>query len=173
MGILRIAGERAAYWLCLQRCRPGCSWLPVRTSRTANTGPSATNSVTPSRIEILYGNKNLYLYLIIYASSHEDVWGSGSIAPPYFISTLDRSKWSVSRPGRFSSGESTPDVRWIRRWVGPRASMDAVYLRKISFPYQGSNPCRPVRSPSLILLIYPGSTHQDVLHTRFLTLNPF
>jgi hypothetical protein len=29
---------------------------------------------------------------------HEDVWRSGSIAPPLLASALDKSEWSVSHP---------------------------------------------------------------------------
>jgi hypothetical protein len=39
----------------------------------------------------------------IEAPRHEDVWGSGCIAPPFLASALDGDNWSASRPGRFSS----------------------------------------------------------------------
>jgi hypothetical protein len=39
---------------------------------------------------------NLSLCLINQASRHEDVWGSGSIAPPFSILALESVKWSAS-----------------------------------------------------------------------------
>jgi hypothetical protein len=36
---------------------------------------------------------------------HEDIWGSGGIAPPFLTSALDEGEWSVSRYGHFTSGE--------------------------------------------------------------------
>jgi hypothetical protein len=44
---------------------------------------------------------NLWVKLsltLIYQARHGDVWGSGSIAPPFLISTLDGDEWSASRP---------------------------------------------------------------------------
>jgi hypothetical protein len=42
-------------------------------------------------------NKKLPQCLTNYAPRHEDVWGSGSISPPYLIS-----EWIASRPCRFT-----------------------------------------------------------------------
>jgi hypothetical protein len=43
------------------------------------------------------------------------------------------------RPCCFTSRERVPNTHWIGGWVGPRASLD-VEKRKISCPYQASNP---------------------------------
>jgi hypothetical protein len=59
------------------------------------------------------------LFLINDVPRHEDVWGSGSIAPAFLTSALDVSEWSGSRPGRFSSGERAPSTHWVGGWVDP------------------------------------------------------
>jgi hypothetical protein len=69
------------------------------------------------------------LYLINYASRHEDLRGSECITPQFLTSTLDGSEWSASRPGKFSPGERDPTG-----WVGPRAVLDGKEKRKISCP---------------------------------------
>jgi hypothetical protein len=43
----------------------------------------------------------LSLCLINYASRHEDVLGSGGIAPSFLTSAIDGGDWSASRPSRF------------------------------------------------------------------------
>jgi hypothetical protein len=45
--------------------------------------------------------------------AHEDLWGSGGIAPPFLISALDGGEWSASRPYHFTSGEIAPGTHWI------------------------------------------------------------
>jgi hypothetical protein len=40
--------------------------------------------------------------------THEDIWASGGIAPPFFTSALDGGEWSGSGPGRFIPGEYPP-----------------------------------------------------------------
>jgi hypothetical protein len=40
----------------------------------------------------------LYLALINQAPHHEDVLGSGDIAPPFLTSALDGGEWSAPRP---------------------------------------------------------------------------
>jgi hypothetical protein len=47
-----------------------------------------------------------------------------------------------------------PLCRWL---VGPRAGLDTMKKRKISCHYRESNSGRPVSSPSLYRLSYPGS----------------
>jgi hypothetical protein len=54
---------------------------------------------------------------------HEDVWGSGGIAPPFLTSALDGGQLSASRLGCFSPGEIAPGTHWIGGWVGPRAGL--------------------------------------------------
>jgi hypothetical protein len=62
--------------------------------------------VTPSRTEILKGKIKLSLCLINYASHHEDVWGSGSIAPPFFISALDKANGKFYDPAALPPGKA-------------------------------------------------------------------
>jgi hypothetical protein len=62
---------------------------------------------------------------------------------PFLASALDGGEWSASRPGRFTPGERASSTHWIKGWVGPRAGLDAVEKRTISFPCQKSNPGRP------------------------------
>jgi hypothetical protein len=45
------------------------------------------------------------------------------MAPPFFTSALDEGEWSVSRPSRFTPGES-------RLGGGARAGVDAMEKRK-------------------------------------------
>jgi hypothetical protein len=51
-----------------------------------------------------------------------------------------RGEWSDSRLGRFTPWEIVPGTHWIGGWVGPRAGLDAMEKRKISFPCWESNP---------------------------------
>jgi len=72
------------------------------------------------------------------APRHEDVWGSGGIAPR-ILKHGTRWRWVV----RF-----TPGIHWIGGWAGPGAGLDAVVKRKIL------SPCRnwtPVVRPRVIL----------------------
>jgi len=45
-------------------------------------------------------------------------------------SALDGGELKASRPGRFTPGERIPGTHWIKNWMGPRISMDAVAKRK-------------------------------------------
>jgi hypothetical protein len=65
------------------------------------------------------------------------------MVPPFFTSALDAGEWSASRPGRFIPGERAPSTHWITGWMGPRAGLDAVEKKGISFSCQKSNPGRP------------------------------
>jgi hypothetical protein len=56
-------------------------------------------------------------------------WGSGGITPQFLTSALDEGEWLVSRPGRFTPGETAPGTHWIGGWVGPRAGLDRVEQR--------------------------------------------
>jgi hypothetical protein len=76
-------------------------------------------------------------------------WGSGEIDPLFWTSALDGGEWSAFRHGRF-----TPGIHWIGGWVGPRAGLDAVEMRKI-VQYRESNRGHQARSPSLYRLSYP------------------
>jgi hypothetical protein len=77
--------------------------------------------------------------------------GRRGIAPPFLTSGLD-GQWSASRLGRFTSG-----AHYIGGWVDPKAGLDAVEKIKLTCPWRESNLGRPVRSPSLYRLSYPGS----------------
>jgi hypothetical protein len=93
----------------------------------------------------------LFLCLNNYIPRHEDVKGTGGIAPPFPTSAIDGGKLSISRPGRFYPPQ-------IRGWMGPRADLDAVKKRKISSLCRESNPGHSAYSPSLYLLNCPGSS---------------
>jgi hypothetical protein len=56
---------------------------------------------------------NLSLRLVTRALCHDDIWGSGGIAPPFLTSTLDGGEWSASRP------EKSPQYSLDRRLGGP------------------------------------------------------
>jgi hypothetical protein len=68
-----------------------------------------------------------------------DIFGSGSIVPPFLTSTLERDEWSAACPDPFTPEEITYSVHLIEGWVGPRTSLDAVEGKK-SFPCQGFGP---------------------------------
>lgn len=57
---------------------------------------------------------------------HENVWGSGSIAPQ-FLTSLD----GASRPNQFTPRERTSSTHWIRGYAGSRAGLDASEKKKI------------------------------------------
>jgi hypothetical protein len=80
------------------------------------------------------GQVKLSLSLISSALCREDVWGSGSIAPPFLTSAPDGGEWSVPRPGCFAYEEGAPGTHWIGGWVGPRFGLDVVYNRKSPVP---------------------------------------
>jgi hypothetical protein len=73
---------------------------------------------------------------------NEDMWGSGSITPPFLKSALDGSEWSASRHGRFTPGERFPGTHWIAGWVGLRTALDAVEKMQTFCPCVDSNPGR-------------------------------
>jgi hypothetical protein len=96
-----------------------------------------------------YKQKDIYketlklsVRLINQALCHEEVWGSGGIAPPFLTSALVGCEWSAARLCRFTPGERAPGTHWIRGCVGPRAGLDAVEKRQM-FHCRESNPGRP------------------------------
>jgi hypothetical protein len=75
-------------------------------------------------------------------------WWSGGIAPLIlWPPVLNGSEWSASRPGRFIPRERVPGSHWLGGWVGPRAVLDAVVMRKITSPHRESNPKTPIVQP--------------------------
>jgi hypothetical protein len=78
------------------------------------------------------------------------------MAQSFLTLALAGGEWSASRPSRFTVGETAPGTYWIGGWLGPRDSPNSVGKRRISYPCRQSNPGRPVRSPSLYRLSYPG-----------------
>jgi hypothetical protein len=61
-------------------------------------------------------------------------WGVEVQLHAFLTSELDGGEWSASRPGRFTPRERAPGTHWIGGWVGPRADLDAVAMKKISIP---------------------------------------
>jgi hypothetical protein len=51
----------------------------------------------------------------------------------FLPSALEDVEWSVSRSGSFTPGETDPGAHCIGGWVGPRAALDVVDKRKISY----------------------------------------
>jgi hypothetical protein len=100
----------SAWEVWQERLYSGCSCI-VEENMTLLTSPHALN---------------LFLYLINYWSCCEDVWGSGSIAPPSLSSVLHHVEWSASLPGRFTPRQTASCSIWIEGWVGPSAGQDAV-----------------------------------------------
>jgi hypothetical protein len=97
----------------------------------------------------------LSLCLIDQALCHEDIWASGGITPPFLTSALDGGELSGSCPNSFTHGETIADTHWIGRWVGPRAGLDAVEIRKgTGYVYYNNNNNRiiyDVKGPTNIL----------------------
>jgi hypothetical protein len=53
-------------------------------------------------------------------------------------------EWSASLPGRFTPRDRAPATHWIRGWVGPRAGLEAVSMRKIPSPRRQSKHGHPI-----------------------------
>jgi hypothetical protein len=81
--------------------------------------------------------------------------GSGGITPR--ILGLG-ARWRC--PGRFTSGEGTPNIHWIWGWVGLRAGVDVVAKRQIPSRCRESNPARLARS----LVAIPTELSQLLFH---------
>jgi hypothetical protein len=89
------------------------------------------------------------LCLISLALCHEDVQGSGGIAPLSLTSAPNETAWSATRPCRF-----VPRGHWIGGWVGPRVGLEAVETRELSY-CRKSNPGCPARKDGIYDLM-PG-----------------
>jgi hypothetical protein len=81
-------------------------------------------------------------------------------------SVLDGSELSASRHDRFTPGGRAPGIHCIGGWVGPRAGLDNVEKRKMSYPCWESNCPRPACSLSLYRLSFPGSGMMIVAKIR-------
>jgi hypothetical protein len=77
-----------------------------------------------------------------------ETWGSGSIGPPFLTSALDEGEWPVSRPCLCTPGETADGTNWIGGWVGLRAILGSVEMRKIDCPYREYNPVSSVVQPA-------------------------
>jgi hypothetical protein len=86
------------------------------------------------------------------------VWESRGIAPPFLTTALDGGEWSSSRPNPFTPGEVEPGTHGIGTWVSPRADVDTMEEKEISYSFWESNPGRSARSPSLYRLGYSFSS---------------
>jgi hypothetical protein len=62
----------------------------------------------------------------------EDIWGSGSIAPLFFTTALDRNEWSASRPFLFTPRGTSPRCPLDRRLGGPQSWSGHCEEQKIS-----------------------------------------
>jgi hypothetical protein len=62
---------------------------------------------------------------------HEDVWGSGGIAPCILTSALHGSERLASRLDLLIPGLRSVGTHWIEGWAGLRAGLDVATDRKI------------------------------------------
>jgi hypothetical protein len=83
--------------------------------------------------------------------------GEWKYAPPFLTSALDVADWSASRFCRVIPEATAPGFYDTEDFVGPRGGLNPMKKRKICPPPRESNHDRPVRSPPLHRLIYPGS----------------
>jgi len=94
---------------------------------------------------------------------HDEVWGSGSIAP-LILNLSTRWRWEdcfTPRPLYLRERTPPPPTHWTGVWVGPRASVDTeVAKRKKSLPCQAGNrspivqaaDCQPVNHGDIAML---------------------
>jgi hypothetical protein len=82
--------------------------------------------------------------------------GGEGIISPFSTSVLDDDEWSSSRYDHFTTEEWAPGIHRIGCWVDPRADLNTIEKRKMSFPCQELNHGQ-ARSLSLYRLSYPGS----------------
>jgi hypothetical protein len=92
---------------------------------------------------VCYGKRNVFPM---------KTWGSGGIAPPFFISELDGGEGQLHAPAVLGSRKEIP----VSIVVGPQKLVRREKLLALS----GIEPqilCRPARRPSLYLLRYSQS----------------
>jgi hypothetical protein len=99
----------------------------------------------------------------LYRLSYPGSW-SGGIAPPFFTSTLDRSEWPASRPGRFTPRETLPGTDWIGGWVDPRTGLGAVGKRTESFAPDRN------QTPAVQRIAFPAPSWLQSKEVNFLLL---
>jgi hypothetical protein len=87
------------------------------------------------------------------------------MAPALWISALYGGELSASRPGRFTPGEGALGNHWIGGWVDPRAGLDALEKRKISYPCRELYPSRRAGSLSLYRLSCRGLLEKAALRS--------
>jgi hypothetical protein len=98
----------------------------------------------PLKEEVLSNNISLFRGIVLpglnsLSTCHEDIWGSGGIAPPFLTSALDGGEWSTSHPCCFTPGETALGTHCVGGWVGRRAGLDTRKKRRISYPCWESN----------------------------------
>jgi hypothetical protein len=83
---------------------------------------------------------------------HEDMWGSGGIAPPFLTSALHGAEWSTSRPGPSILEEKSPRYPLDRRLGGPQSRSGRCGVDKNTLPLPGIEPWlsspKPVAIPT-------------------------
>jgi hypothetical protein len=117
-------------------------------------------------LQVCIVNVKLSLYLTIKHYTMKAYEGVDVYIHIFLTSALTGGEWSVSRPGRFTSGEITFGTHWIGGWVGPRAGLDDVEKRKfLTLPGRELRPLGcSARSQSLYRLNYPGSFRYTYEH---------
>jgi hypothetical protein len=79
-------------------------------------------------------------YNFTFLLHHEDVCGSGGVAPPFLTSKIYGGNWLASRPCRFIPRERAPYSHWIGGPVGPRAGLEALKWIKVFAPDGNQTP---------------------------------
>ena len=79
---------------------------------------------------------------------HDGVLEVGAKLPSFLILVLDRDKWSVSRPGRFSAVEIVPANHWTVGWMGRKAGFEPLEEREVFCPYREPDEGRSIVQPS-------------------------
>jgi hypothetical protein len=74
------------------------------------------------------------------ALSHDDVWGSGGMNPPFLTLALDEGEWSASLPGHFTNNGKSLSIYWIGDWVHSRASLAVVEKKNSLVPAGNQTP---------------------------------